>query len=177
MRTLAALFGCGLLLNAVGGYETTFSTPAQPSAQPRTIKLLFFGDKSGHLPEARYRQIEKVMRDRGIDIEFVGNVAAINAKTLARFDGLILYTNTPKISPEQEKDLLDYVEGGKGLIVLHCASFAFQNSPKYIAMVGDHFKSQGMVTVKTVLRETYHPRMKGVQCFESWDEAYVHSKH
>src|SRR4051812_28820908 len=61
--------------------------------QPKPLKLLFFGDKSGHQPEARYRQIDKLMRERGIDIEFVGNVAAINAKTLARFDGLVLYTN------------------------------------------------------------------------------------
>src|SRR5262245_1034863 len=71
--------------------------------QPKPLKLLFFGDKSGHQPEARYRQIDKLMHDRGIEIEFVGNVSAINAKTLARFDGLILYTNTPKITPEQEK--------------------------------------------------------------------------
>jgi putative membrane-bound dehydrogenase-like protein len=145
--------------------------------QPKPLKLLFFGDKSGHQPEARYRQVEKVLRDRGMDIEFVGNVSAINAKTLARYDGLILYTNTPKITPEQEKDLLDYVEGGKGLIVLHCASYAFQNSPKYIALVGAQFKSHGTGTFRTTIVEPDHPIMKGYKGFESWDETYVHTKH
>ena len=145
--------------------------------QPKPLKLLFFGDKSGHQPEARYRQIDKVMRDRGIDIEFVGTAAAINAKILARYDGLILYTNTTKITPEQEKDLLDYVEGGKGLIPIHCASFAFQNSPKYIALVGAQFKSHGTGTFRTVIAEPDHPIMKGFQGFESWDETYVHAKH
>jgi putative membrane-bound dehydrogenase-like protein len=145
--------------------------------QPKPLKLLFFGDKSGHQPEARYRQIDMIMRERGIDIEFVGNVAAINAKTLARYDGLILYTNTPKITPEQEKDLLDYVEGGKCLIAIHCASYAFQNSPKYIALVGAQFKSHGTGTFRTVLAEPDHPIMKGFQGFESWDETYVHTKH
>ncbi len=150
---------------------------ATAGQQPKPLKLLFFGDRSGHQPELRYRQIDKLMRERGIDIDFVGNVAAINAKTLARYDGLILYTNTTRITPEQEKDLLDYVEGGKGLIALHCASYAFHNSPKYIALVGAQFKSHGTGTFRTILAEPDHPLMKGFKGFESWDETYVHSKH
>ena len=34
----------------------------------------------------------------------------------------MIYANNDKISPEQEKALLDYVAGGKGFIPLHCAS-------------------------------------------------------
>src|SRR5262249_7955268 len=110
--------------------------PTLVCAQDGRIRLLYFGDKSGHAPEARYRQLEPVMKERGIDITFTGTVNSINAKTLAGYDGLIIYTNTTRITPEQEKDLLDFVENGKGFIPLHCASFAFQNSPKYIALVG-----------------------------------------
>src|SRR5438874_9197799 len=107
---------------------------------PGKIRLLFFGDKSGHAPEARYRQLEPVMAARGIDIVFTPTANSINAKTLAGYDGLIIYTNTARITSEQEKDLLDFVESGKGFIPLHCASYAFQNSPKYIALVGAQFK-------------------------------------
>src|SRR5580765_157856 len=152
--------------------------PAIASSQePARIRLLFFGDKSGHAPEARFRQLEPVMAKRGIDIVFTGTVTSINAKNLANYDGLILYTNTTKISPEQEKDLLSYVEGGKALIPLHCASYAFQNSPKYIAMVGAQFKSHGTGVFKTTLAEPEHPIMKDFKGFESWDETYVHTKH
>ncbi len=151
---------------------------AQLGAQERAkIRILFFGDKSGHAPEARFKQLEPAMAARGIEIDFTPTVNSINAKTLAKYDGLIIYTNTVKITPEQEKDLLDYVEGGKGFIPLHCASFAFQNSPKYIALVGAQFKSHGTGVFRTTIAEPNHPIMKGFEGFESWDETYVHAKH
>src|SRR5438046_128846 len=124
--------------------------PTLVSAQDANrIRILFFGDKSGHAPEARYRQLEPVLRERGIDITFTGTVNSLNAKTLAGYDGLIIYTNTLKASPEQEKDLLDFVENGKGFIPLHCASYAFLNSPKYIALVGAQFKRHGTGVFRT----------------------------
>jgi putative membrane-bound dehydrogenase-like protein len=152
--------------------------PALASAQETgRIRILFFGDKSGHAPEARFHQLEPVMRERGIDITFTDTINALNPKTLAGYDGLIIYTNTLKISPEQEKTLLDFVESGKGFIPLHCASFAFLNSPKYIALVGAQFKSHGTGVFRTTIAEPNHPIMKGYQGFESWDETYVHTKH
>ena len=33
----------------------------------------------------------------------------------------------------------DYVESGHGLVPIHCASFCFLNSPKYIALIGGQF--------------------------------------
>src|SRR5262249_55165108 len=73
--------------------------------------------------------------------------------------------------------LLDFVEGGKGFIPLHCASYCFHNSPKYIALVGAQFKSHGTGTFRTTIAEPDHPVMKGFKGFESYDETYVHAKH
>ncbi len=158
-------------------FAFTFGPALAPAQEKAKIRILFFGDKSGHAPEARYRQFEPAMAARGIEIVFTGTVNSINAKTLAAYDGLIIYSNTLKISPEQEKDLLDYVENGKGFIPLHCASFAFHNSPKYIALVGAQFKSHGTGVFRTTIAEPNHPIMKGLEAFESWDETYVHAKH
>src|SRR5205085_3945382 len=72
---------------------------------------------------------------------------------------------------------LDFVESGKGFIPLHCSSYAFQNSPKYIALVGAQFKSHGTGVFRTTIAEPNHPIMKGFEGFESWDETYVHAKH
>ena len=47
------------------------------------------------------------------------------------------------IAPQQEKALLDFVDHGGGFVPLHCASFCFLNSPKYIELVGAQFKSHG----------------------------------
>ena len=82
-----------------------------------------------------------------------------------------------RITPEQEKALLDFVEGGKGFIPLHCASYCFLNSPKYIDLVGAQFQKHGTGTFRTTIAEPNHPILKGFTGFESWDETYVHTKH
>ena len=73
--------------------------------------------------------------------------------------------------------MLDFVEGGKGFVPLHCASYCFLNSPKYIDLVGAQFLKHGTGTFKTTNAAPDHPIMKGFHPFESWDETYVHTKH
>src|SRR5438874_57954 len=141
------------------------------------IKILFLGDNGHHQPVERFRQIQPVLASRGIDLTYTEKVEALNAKLLAGYDGLIVYANTTKISPEQEKALLDFVEGGKGFIPLHCASYCFLNSPKYIELLGAQFQKHGTGTFRTTIAEPNHPVMKGFSGFESWDETYVHTKH
>src|SRR5262249_35841804 len=77
----------------------------------------------------------------------------------------------------QETALLEFVEGGKGFIPIHCASYCFLNSPKYLALVGAQFQKHGTGTFRTTVAEPDHPVMKGFTSFQSWDETYVHTKH
>src|SRR5207302_10341686 len=141
------------------------------------IKVLFLRDKGHHQPIERFRQLQPVLAARGIDITYTDKVAALNEKTLVDYDGLLIYANTTKIAPEQEKALLDFVAGGKGFIPLHCASYCFLNSPKYIDLVGAQFLRHGTGTFRTTIAAPDHPIMKGFAGFESWDETYVHTKH
>jgi putative membrane-bound dehydrogenase-like protein len=143
----------------------------------KPLKILFLGDNGHHQPAERFRQLQPILAKRGIDLTYTEKVEALNPKVLAGYDGLVIYANTTRISPEQEKALLDFVESGKGLIPLHCASYCFLNSPKYVALVGAQFKSHGTGTFHTTIAEPGHPIMKGLTGFESWDETYVHTKH
>ena len=121
--------------------------------------------------------MQPVLEKRGIELTYTGKVESLEPKTLAAYDGLIVYANTTKIPEGQEKALLDFVEGGKGFIPLHCASYCFLNSPKYVALVGAQFKKHGTGTFRTEAALPDHPVMKGYRGFESWDETYVHTKH
>jgi uncharacterized protein len=145
--------------------------------QPKPIKILFLGDNGHHRPAERFRQLQPILAARGIDMTYTDKVEALNPKLLASYDGLIVYANTDAITPEQEKALLDYVEGGKGFIPLHCASYCFRNSAKYIDLVGAQFQRHDTGTFRTVLAEPNHPLMKDFRGFESWDETYTHAKH
>jgi putative membrane-bound dehydrogenase-like protein len=156
---------------------TFLLTTAPLLAQSSPIKILFLGDIGHHKPNDRFRQLQPVLEMRGIELTYTDTADALNAKTLARYDGLLIYANLTKITADQEAALLDFVASGKGFIPLHCASYCFLNSPKYIELVGAQFKSHGTGTVRTTIAEPSHPIMKGFAGFESWDETYVHTKH
>jgi putative membrane-bound dehydrogenase-like protein len=135
------------------------------------------GDDGHHQPAARFKQLQPVLAARGIALTYTDKATDLNPKTLAGYDGLIVYANTDKISPDQEKALLDYVESGKGFIPLHCASYCFLSSPKYVDLVGAQFRSHGTGVFRTKIVAPDHPIMKGFRGFESWDETYVHHRH
>jgi putative membrane-bound dehydrogenase-like protein len=166
MRLLTAIFCLGLLFTPLVADE-----PAKP------LKILFLGDNGHHRPADRFRQLQPVLEKRGIELTYTDKVEVLDPKVLAGYDGLVIYANTVRISPEQEKALLDFVEGGKGFIPLHCASYCFLNSQKYIDLVGAQFQKHGTGTFRTTIAEPNHPIMKGFTGFESWDETYVHTKH
>jgi putative membrane-bound dehydrogenase-like protein len=147
------------------------------AAEAKPIKLLFLGDKGHHQPEALYRQIAPILGQRGIEVVYSEKVEDLNERCLAAFDGLIVYANIGKFSAEQEKALLDYVAGGKGFIPIHCASYCFIDSPKYVELVGAQFQKHGTGVFRTVIAEPDHAVMKGFRGFESWDETYVHTRH
>lgn len=145
--------------------------------EPPALKILFLGDNAGHQPPARFRQLEPVFEKRNISLTYTDKLEDLNADKLNEYDGLLIYANHLKIKPEQEKALLDYVSSGKGFIPVHCASYCFLNSEKYIALVGAQFRSHGDGVFRTKTVEADHPIMKGFQSFSSWDETYTHTKH
>src|SRR5262249_23085 len=115
---------------------TLLSALGARAEDARPLKVLFLVDNGHHHPAERFRQLQPELAKRGIDLTYTDNGEALNPKTLAPYDGLIIYANTTRITPEQEKALLDFVEGGKGFIPIHCASYCFLNSPKYVELVG-----------------------------------------
>jgi putative membrane-bound dehydrogenase-like protein len=171
MRNRVALAGL-LLLAGVWGIW-----PPVAEAQAGKLKVLFLGDDGHHRPLDRFRQIEPVLASHGIRLEYASSTKVLNAETLGRFDGLLIYANLEKIAPDEEQALLDYVASGHGLIAVHCASYCFLNSPKYVELVGAQFKSHGTGTFRTITAEPNHPILRGLGDFESWDETYVHHRH
>lgn len=159
----------GLLLAILFWHGTAQAAPP--------VKLLFLGDSGHHKPLDRFNQLKPAMAARDIAVTYTDKVESLNPKTLAEYDGLVIFANITKIEPEQEQALLDYVAGGKGLIPLHCATYCFLNSPKYIALVGGQFKRHGTGMFRDTVAEPDHPIMKGYSGFESWDETYVHHLH
>ncbi len=161
---LAVALGC-LLSAALGAGEAT------------PIRVLFLGDNGHHRPADRFRQLEPVLAKRGIALTYTDKAESLDPQVLAGYDGLIVYANLTEITPRQERAIIDFVEGGKGFIPLHSASFCFLNSPKYVELVGAQFKRHATGTFRTTIAKTNHPLLQGFEGFESWDETYVHTRH
>jgi putative membrane-bound dehydrogenase-like protein len=150
---------------------------ADRSADRGRLKVLFLGDGGHHRPGERARQVLPVLAANGIDLFYTDEPADLDPEVLDRYDALVLYNNHPLVGRPELNALLDFVAGGHGLVVVHCASASFQNSEEFISLVGAAFKSHGTGTFRAVRVEPEHPAIEGVPVFESWDETYVHAKH
>jgi putative membrane-bound dehydrogenase-like protein len=175
-RLLAVpVVGIGLLF--ASNYQSARCESAANQEVQKSIRLLFLGDKGHHQPAARFRQLQPALAQRGIELKYTENAGDLNSETLAAFDGLVVYANIEQITPQQETALLEYVASGKGFVPIHCASYCFLNSPKYVELVGAQFQRHGTGVVRTTVAEPSHPVMRGFRGFESWDETYVHTRH
>src|SRR5436190_9141372 len=140
------------------------------------LRVLFLGDNGHHKPADRFKQLQPVLAKKNLELVYTEDLQDLNPAKLAGFDCLLIYANHTGISPEQEKALLDFVNHGGGFVPLHCASYCFLNSPKYIELVGGQFLSHGTGVFKETIVNPEHPIMKGLAPIESWDETYVHNK-
>ena len=93
----------------------------------RTLKVLFLGHTSTHHPSMALMPILAAPLARtGIQLTHVTSPEdALRPEVLARYDALMIYANHKTLTAAQEAALMAFVEGGKGLVALHCASAMF----------------------------------------------------
>ena len=177
MNFNSKLAGCLFLLGVSLAGSTLFGQPTPLPGRP--IRVLELGHSSDHHNAIQfYPLMAEPMARQNILVSLVLTPEeALRPEVLQNYDALIFYANHTTITPSQEKALLDFVEGGKGLVAVHCASAMFGNSEKYIAMVGGAFQRHGTgdFTADIILPD--HPIMQGIKPFVTWDETYVHNKH
>jgi putative membrane-bound dehydrogenase-like protein len=170
--SLLGLLAASLLTPDGGQSRSLFAAEASP------LKLLFLGDNGHHRPVDRFGQLAPALEKRGITLSYVDDPnRALTPETLAQYDGLVLYANIDNMTPSQETALLDYVASGKGFVPLHCASFCFRNSTKFVELVGAQFQRHGGEVFRVENALPSHPIMKGYGGFDSWDETYIHTRH
>ena len=141
------------------------------------IRVLFLGDDGHHQPSERFQQLQPVLAQRGIELVYTDDIENVNSGKLAGFDCLAVYANITHLPQEHEQAMLNFVAAGGGFVPIHCASYCFHNSSKYIELVGAQFQRHGTGVFKDTFLKPDHPVMQGLSPIESWDESYVHTKH
>jgi putative membrane-bound dehydrogenase-like protein len=153
------------------------SSSKKSTPPPKRAEVLFLGHTSKHHDSYKYAPLlATAVFKSGINITYTDKLTDLNTENLAKYDGLVIYANYDTISTTQEAALKNFVESGKGLIPLHCASFCLQNSGWYVKAVGGQFKNHTTGKFSATIVNSKHPVMKDVAAFETWDETYVHDK-
>ncbi len=175
-----------LLALLVAATVSLRAAPAAPIVGPtddaRRLEVLFLGAPTAngpfHDPISRYRVLKKALGVSGINLTYSEDLSeAFRADFIAQFDAVLLYANWPRLAPEQEKVLLDYIAEGHGFLPIHCASACFGHSNEFIKLVGARFKSHGGEIFAPVNLPVDHPILQGIGQLEAWDETYVHDRH
>ncbi len=180
-RPVAVAVVAALALAAGLRVDWRVGATAAPQGAPdgRPVKVLFLGqdEERPHNPAAMYPLLAAPLARRGIQLTYVATPdRALTPDTLKYYDAVLLYGNHERLAADQERALLDFVEGGKGLVAIHSASAEFTNSDKYIALVGGAFLRHGTGDFTAEIVQPSHPVMQGLTPFSTWDETYVHTK-
>jgi type 1 glutamine amidotransferase len=158
--------------------------PAGAAAPPRKRrKLLVFWRADailhkGGVPAAN-EAIERLGKKTGaFEAHFSRDVEALDPKVLAAYDAIVMNSTAHLVLPESgKKALLDYVNGGGGVIGIHAAIDMFKGWPEGAKIVGATFGGHpwgpsGTWSVK--LEEPEHPLLRawGGKDFKLRDEFY-----
>ncbi|MEX2188688.1 MAG: PVC-type heme-binding CxxCH protein [Pirellulales bacterium] len=150
--------------------------PAAKKDDARRLAILFLGDNGHHEPAKRATSITPVLERRGIDVTYTDDVAQLTKENLAKYDGVLIYRDSGDLPAANEQALIEYLESGKGVIPIHCASHTFRNSRKYTELVGGRFWKHETGVFRARIIDAQHPAMRGVKSFESFDETYMHNE-
>jgi type 1 glutamine amidotransferase len=124
--------------------------------------------------------------DRVDDFEWqhaTSNHEAFKSDIRAKFDVLVLYDMSREIGEAERKNLVDYLESGKGVVVLHHALVDYPSwdwwsqevsGAKYFTQAeGDHPASTYAHDQELFIEPvTDHPILSGIGRLHLWDETY-----
>ncbi len=157
---------------------------------PKPVKLLIITGDHGHDWKGTTDAMRAFLAKGGrIQVDVTTTPAKdLTPENLAKYDVLLLNYKPTKPTPETEwtdankTALLDAVRGGKGLVVYHFASSAFNDWDEYETLIAGGWRKQGFhgpkheFQVKTAKAD--HPITKGLpaQFDHVIDELYQNSK-
>lgn len=163
-----------LLLAAVA--VSCWFAPAAQAQTPKKRVLIVWGGWEGHEPKKCVDLFAPWLAAQGFDVE-VSNTLDSYLDT-AKMQGLSLVIQVftmSRITPQQEKGLLDAVRGGMGLAGWHGGlSDAFRNNTEYEFMVGGSWAAHpgNIIDFEVNIRKRDDPITKGLADFKMHSEQY-----
>jgi type 1 glutamine amidotransferase len=144
------------------------------NAHPAAVTALFLGDKGHHNPAGLHKILEPAFATRDIRLDYTEMISDISKANLAGYDALVLYNNLDTLGAIVNSVILEYVNGGKGLLVVHCGIVMSGRDLRMDTLFGGRFVRHDTGTFRPSITVPGHAAMNGVATFSAWDETYVH---
>jgi type 1 glutamine amidotransferase len=175
-------FAAVLLPGALVLLLATNSLPQPTATIPTQAPLRVLIINGGHEHEAAFYGLFDGYQDLGWPV-VTDSTLAFKQDLRAKYDVLVFYSFTRDLDENGKKNLRDFVESGKGVVVLHHGILSFQKWPWwYEEVVGGLYRleRQGSIpnsTVKfgeehSITAAGKHPITDGLTPFRVTDETY-----
>jgi uncharacterized protein len=179
MRAVSFSTTCLAFAFAAALGEAQSLAQSAPPEKPATAVIVTGVDWPGHIWKETAPALKDILEKNGrVHADIVETPDFLASDKLFSYDLLVLHFKNYEPLRNEEKarqNLAKFVRDGKGLVVVHYASGAFENWPEYRNLVGRTQKKKhdkrGPFTVKIVNHE--HPVTRGMEDFQTDDELFI----
>lgn len=147
------------------------------ASTPDKVNVLFeVGGTKAHDAVKLPEMLERVLEDTGrFAITISQDRDLFKRESISKFDVVMLYTTRVELNPEQEKGLIEFVDGGGGLVSIHSSTSMDMKSDAFWKLLGGRFLKHGAGRFKVKITGKSHPIVQGMTDFEVTDETYRHT--
>jgi uncharacterized protein len=138
--------------------------------------LMVWGGWEGHEPFQCVQLFAPILRDAGFDVTVCDTLDAyLDKEAMSSYDLISQVYTMSTITPEQEKGLLEAIEGGVGFAGWHGGmADAFRNNCNYQFMVGGQWVAHpgNIIDYRVNITDRDDPVMAGLDDFNMHSEQY-----
>lgn len=157
--------------------------PGGSHSRPHALVLIGDGPhEPGHLEEG----LRPVFESTGVVAHFTVDVRALSAENLAKVGLLVILRDGLQrpgadarsyykwMTPEQERAVVSFVEGGGGFLNLHNSMGLYPEHGPYLELVGGRYIGHGpLERFRVEVVDSGHPVTRGVSGFFTADEQHT----
>ena len=168
--------GLAVLAWAVSAYA------ADEAKAVKRVLIVTGQDYPGHKWQETAPVLAKALgADSRLRVSVSEDPKSLASPDLGHYDAVVLHFmnwEQPDPGPEARANLKRFVEGGKGLMLVHFACGAFQEWPEFRDLAGRSYDPKmrphdPFGTFRVDITEVKHPITKGMKPFETTDELYT----
>jgi len=166
-----------LAVSAFGAVAALSGAPGQGPQCPLRA-LIITGENNHNWRETTPHLREILQRTGRFEVRVNEEPRGCGSETFAPYDVIISNYNGPRWGDRTEQALLDFVRGGKGLVIVHAANNAFADWPEYDRLIGGAWRKGAghgaYHSFKVMIRDKNHPITQGMTDFQHVPDELYH---